>query len=199
MVDFVEDYSRIYELNRIVTEDSIAEITLSDLHKMVFQLKDRIAMLRKERTDLRKEIKSLRFGDGSYSSSWSELEEVLNPNWGKVAPKTFAGPDPRRELTSDVKVQDLNSVVNKDTIFYNQKVVITGIFIKFQFREDLAMLLKSYGADINGSISRKTTIVVCGSDFGPAKILKVNELIQSGIDIKVIHETELYSILENIK
>lgn len=43
-------------------------------------------------------------------------------------------------------------VANKETPFYAQRVVITGVFNAYPKREDLAELLRQYGADINTTI-----------------------------------------------
>lgn len=102
--------------------------------------------------------------------------------------------DPGRRLSKDVLKQDLSSVENKDNIFYNKKVVITGVFDSFPVREDLANRLKLMGADINTSISKKTDIVICGKDCGPAKINKVQELKDAGFDIIIMDEDTLKNI-----
>lgn len=58
------------------------------------------------------------------------------------------------------------------------------------------MLLRSYGADINTSISSKTDIVIVGQGAGPSKMRKIEELREKGIDIRVIEEPELLQILD---
>ncbi|MDR2004362.1 MAG: hypothetical protein LBQ74_15130 [Prevotella sp.] len=104
-----------------------------------------------------------------------------------------------RIIKSDTKVQDLSAVTNKDTIFYDKKVVISGLFKLYPVRNDLGVLLKNLGADINGSISSKTNIFVVGSDSGPKKMEKVLELNDQGYNIQIIEERQLYRILDEIK
>lgn len=58
------------------------------------------------------------------------------------------------------------------------------------------MLLRSYGADINTSISSKTDIVIVGQGAGPSKMRKIEELREKGADIRVIEEPELLQILD---
>jgi len=101
-------------------------------------------------------------------------------------------------VSHDTLMQDLDAVTHKDTIFYDKKVVVTGVFSRYPKREDLALLMKSYGADINTSISKKTDIVVVGSACGSSKLSKVAELRDAGYDIRLIEEAELYSILDSI-
>lgn len=104
-----------------------------------------------------------------------------------------------RHLSSDVKRQDLVHCKNKNTIFYDKKVVITGTLDNFIEREHLAKLLKDLGADINSSISKKTNIVVAGKGAGPKKMAQINEINSSGAGcIRLIGEDELYDILSKI-
>ena len=103
-------------------------------------------------------------------------------------------------IKSETLVPDLHNCINSDTIFYNKKTVITGIFEKYPEREELASILKSYGADINTSISKKTEIVVIGSGAGPKKLEKIEEINASGQgNIRTINEDELYSLLSKYK
>jgi DNA polymerase-3 subunit epsilon len=102
----------------------------------------------------------------------------------------------QKNLSHNAKQQDLEHCVNKNTIFYDKKVVITGTINLFPMREELAMKLKSYGADINTSISKKTNIVVMGKNAGPSKMAKIKEINESGIgSIRIIEEQELIELL----
>jgi DNA polymerase-3 subunit epsilon len=103
----------------------------------------------------------------------------------------------KKILSAEVKVQDLSIVENKNTPFYDKKVVISGVFERFPEREDLAMLLKKYGANINCSISSKTNLFITGKGVGHSKMAKASNLIESGIDIQIINEQELYEILDS--
>ncbi|GEM_PF-6659413 len=101
------------------------------------------------------------------------------------------------KLSSDVKKPiDASEVANQSTPFFQQKVVITGVIDAYPMREDLANILKKYGADINSSISAKTNIVIVGRGAGPSKMNKIQLLRDKGIDIKVIEEPELLEIFE---
>lgn len=104
----------------------------------------------------------------------------------------------KQKISKGSLVQDLSIVENRDTIFYNKIVVITGVFSRYPVRDELASALKKLGADINTTISKKTNIVCLGWDgVGPAKMQKVTELIATGHDIKLIKEDELYNILKS--
>lgn len=102
-----------------------------------------------------------------------------------------------REVSSETKKPlCAEDVENKETPFFQKKVVLTGILEAFPLREELACMLKKYGADINGSISKKTDMVVVGKGCGPSKMRKIQELQEQGFEIKVIYETEFLEIIE---
>lgn len=86
-------------------------------------------------------------------------------------------------------------VENKENPFYNKIIVITGDFdIK---RDIIAAKLYELGADINSTISTKTNFVLIGEKAGPAKIDKIKKLIDSGVVIKLLYKSHLYSIMSN--
>lgn len=78
--------------------------------------------------------------------------------------------------------------------FYDKKIVYTGDFNSIS-RQNLAVRLYKMGADIDKSISKKTNIILIGDNPGPKKIEKINTLIESGVNIKLIYENELLTIL----
>ena len=109
--------------------------------------------------------------------------------------KISAADRKKRELSSEAK-QPLSAeeVENKETPFFQKKVVITGVLDSYPMREVLANLLKKYGADINSSISQKTNIVIVGNGAGPSKLKKIEELNANGCAIMIIREPELLQI-----
>ncbi len=113
------------------------------------------------------------------------------PHYEKIS----AAERKKRELSSEAK-QPLSAeeVENKETPFFQKKVVITGVLDSYPVREDLANLLKKYGADINSSISQKTNIVIVGNGAGPSKLKKIEELNANGCAIRIIREPELLQI-----
>lgn len=104
----------------------------------------------------------------------------------------------RRKMAKDTLVQDLDCVEIRDTIFYDKKVVISGVFERYPIRDALGQELKLLGADINTSISSKTDIFIVGQKSGPKKMEKVEGLSKSGCPIIIIEENRLYNILDKI-
>lgn len=112
-----------------------------------------------------------------------------NGNKGKQIKAKLMSSDTKQPLSPE-------EVENKNTTFFMKKVVFTGTLSSFPQREEIASLLKKYGADINTTISRKTNIVVMGAGAGPSKMKKIEELQATGYDIRVIYEPEFLKILK---
>jgi len=90
--------------------------------------------------------------------------------------------------------EDLQSI--PDNFFKGKTVVITGTLERE--RDEVAEELKSLGARVVSSISRKTSIVIAGYNPGPTKMQKIEELRQAGVDIVVLGEDELQKKLEHV-
>lgn len=97
------------------------------------------------------------------------------------------------KLTGDVLKKDLIGA-DPENPFYNKKVVVTGVFDCID-RLELADKLKSMGADVDTSISKRTHFVLTGAEAGPAKMRKIEELNRQGYDVTKIYEEELKCIL----
>lgn len=92
-----------------------------------------------------------------------------------------------------------SSVTVEDTLFYDKKIVITGTFKRFPNREDLKdMIYENFGGLYQSSPNSKTEIVIIGSEPGPSKMNKIEELIDNDDSIRLIYERELYQILNKI-
>lgn len=78
--------------------------------------------------------------------------------------------------------------ITTNSAFTNKTVVLTGSLNNFT-RPDLTKLLLSLGANVTTSVSKKTDMVIVGSDAG-SKLAKAQEL-----NIRIIEETELMELL----
>jgi DNA polymerase III subunit epsilon len=110
--------------------------------------------------------------------------------------------DGAKDIDSETKRPlEADEVENKDTPFFQKKVVLTGNLESYPSREVISEMLKNVGADINGNISSKTNIVIVGQGAGPSKMKKISMLKEDGVDIRIIEEPELLEILDkyNIK
>lgn len=102
-----------------------------------------------------------------------------------------------RQINKEHRGQlDDSKIINKDTLFYNATVVITGTFPEYPERDELAAKIQSLGARIVSSISKRTTHVVVGDGAGPKKIEKIQTLNEQGCNIVIIRPHELAKIFE---
>lgn len=99
-------------------------------------------------------------------------------------------------ISSDLLVKDLENA-DPDSPFYDKKLVITGVFSID--REELAIIARKMGADINRSISSKTEVVLVGYDAGPKKLEKIVELQSKGFDIKTYNNDETMNLIKKYK
>lgn len=79
--------------------------------------------------------------------------------------------------------------VSENATFTNKTVVLTGSLTNFT-RPDLTKLLLSMGANVTSSVSKKTDIVIAGTEAG-SKLDKAKEL-----NIRIIEEPELMELLK---
>lgn len=77
----------------------------------------------------------------------------------------------------------------KDNFFKGKRLVFTGD-LNSMSRQEAAELVRSLGADINTSISKKTDVVIMGGNPGPSKLKKIEEIKQAGYPIQVLQEEE---------
>ena len=107
--------------------------------------------------------------------------------------KMFRG----KEVKSETKKPLCDDEIKcRDTPFFHQKVVLTGTLFSYPRREEIACILRNYGADINTSLSKQTNIVIAGSGAGPSKMKKIDDFNSQGCNIRVILEDELLEIME---
>ena len=78
----------------------------------------------------------------------------------------------------------------QNSAFTNKTVVLTGSLVNFT-RPDLTKILLGMGANVTSSVSKKTDIVIVGTDAG-SKLDKAKEL-----SIRIIEEPELLELLKN--
>ena len=80
--------------------------------------------------------------------------------------------------------------INQNSVFTNKTVVLTGTLENYT-RPDLIKLLLSMGANVTSSVSKKTDMVIAGTEAG-SKLDKAKQL-----DIRIVEEKELLELLKN--
>lgn len=86
-----------------------------------------------------------------------------------------------------------------DNYFKGKTIVITGTFARWPDRDELAAILKGFGARVTGSVSKKTSIVVVGEGAGPSKLDKIGQLLEEGIAIETLSEEKISKLIDEIE
>lgn len=95
------------------------------------------------------------------------------------------------KLISILNIEDFKKEeINRDNIFYEKNVVITGTLENFS-RIEIKYLLEKNGATVTNTVSSKTDFVLIGSNPG-SKISKAKEL-----NIKIITEEDITKIFKS--
>lgn len=97
-----------------------------------------------------------------------------------------------KHLSGDILKKDL-SKADPNNPFYDRKIVITGEFE--QDRKIIAQILKSMGADIDTTITKRTNYVLIGNFAGPSKLEKIEKLIHDGYNIRKLYQMDLNEII----
>lgn len=122
-------------------------------------------------------------------------EELLNiDDIGEIVSDSiiyFFKDESNKNLISDLKKLGINmnylgnvEIINKESIFYDKKVVITGTLSKP--RSEIKEILESLGASLIDSVTKNTDILILGENPG-SKYEKAKEL-----NIYIMKEEELY-------
>ncbi|WP_431166368.1 BRCT domain-containing protein [Tenacibaculum halocynthiae] len=113
----------------------------------------------------------------AFNNGWSD-EEFLYSKSRKIDRQYLY---PKKELE------------NTSHFFYNKKVVITGQFDYYPYRNKMAKILWEVGADVDTAITERTDIAVVGSaNVGPKKMEKIIEN-----NIHIIRENEFIKYFPN--
>lgn len=90
-----------------------------------------------------------------------------------------------------VNMNFLGEEVKEHELFSNKRFVVTGS-ISYLSRDEIEKIIESYGGSASSSVSRKTDVVIVGTDPG-SKAVKAREL-----NISIWDEDKLYSILKDL-
>lgn len=121
--------------------------------------------------------------------------EIIAPDPRSVYYKIHEKEINANKLTNDYSTKNID-IEDKTSIFYDKNVVITGTFNTYS-RDDIAAFIHSKGGARRSSITSATDIVIIGSiSPGPAKLLKIEEILKSGSKLQVIQEDEFIEIIK---
>ena len=103
------------------------------------------------------------------------------------------GPKEKKFDHDDLIPLPPDEVEHKDTPFFGVKVVYSGNFRRFRDRTKIAYMLRQLGADVDTSVTKRTAILVVGSDPGPKKVDTAEKY-----GIRIMPEDEFYGILDAV-
>ena len=137
--------------------------------------------------------------DDYFHLSQEDLEKIdgIGPIAAQHIISFFNDPN-KRDLIEKLRNKGVNfEYLGTDNIdvtnyFYGKTVVLTGALVKYT-RNELTSILEGIGAKVAGSVSKKTDVVIAGSDAG-SKLVKAQEL-----GIKVMDEEEAISHLSSLR
>ena len=137
--------------------------------------------------------------DDYFHLTQEDLEKIdgIGPIAASYIVSFFADPS-KRDLIEKLRNKGVNfDYLGTDNIdvtnyFYGKTVVLTGALVKYT-RNELTSILEGIGAKVAGSVSKKTDVVIAGTDAG-SKLVKAQEL-----GIKVMDEEEALSHLSSLR
>ena len=139
---------------------------------------------------LAKEFGSL---DNLMEATFDQLNSIrdIGPN---IANSVINFISNNKDLIEELKSLGINPVVEKvdntNLLYSGKAIVLTGKLEKFT-REEATAIIEKLGGSVTSSVSKKTYMVVCGSDAG-SKLTKANQL-----GIKVINEEQFLNEVNN--
>lgn len=141
---------------------------------------------------LAKEFCSL---DNLLNATFEELNSIrdIGPNISTSVINYMAN---NKDLISELQSLGINPIIEKqeqkELLYSGKAIVLTGKLEKFT-RDEATAIIEQLGGSVTSSVSKKTYMVVCGSDAG-SKLTKANQL-----GIKVINEEQFLTEVENAK
>lgn len=127
-----------------------------------------------------------------------ERRDKMDADWRKPR----AMPTNRKDKSKvDAKYRKFlpdDQIIRRDTPFFKKNVVISGVFSRFEYRNDIAALLHPLGVAVNSGIIQATDIAIFGEGAGPKKREEVREINASGGHVEVLTEQQLYEVLDQL-
>ena len=101
-----------------------------------------------------------------------------------------------KELILELQSLGINPIMEKvveDNLLYQGKAIVLTGKLESLTREEATQIIENLGGSVTSSVSKKTYMVVCGSDAG-SKLTKAQAL-----GIKVINEQQFLDEVNNAK
>lgn len=123
------------------------------------------------------------------------------PDWSLVAegPKKKSQPKKRKGDIKSAEVNEMESVADENSPFYNRNIVVTGDFYiggKEVDRSEIKIKLRTqYGAWLKDNVSGKIHFALIGENPGPKKMDDIERLAYNGFKIRKLYAEDLENIM----
>lgn len=137
---------------------------------------------------------------------FGSLENLMNANFDTLNNIKDIGPNisnsvisymiNNKELILELQSLGINPIMEKvveDNLLYQGKAIVLTGKLESLTREEATQIIENLGGSVTSSVSKKTYMVVCGSDAG-SKLTKAQAL-----GIKVINEQQFLDEVNNAK
>ena len=124
------------------------------------------------------------------------------PDWSLVTeePKKKSQPKKRKGDIKSVEVNEMETIADENSPFYNRNIVVTGDFYirgEEVNRSDIKIKLRvQYGAWLKDNISGKVHFALIGENPGPKKMNDIEEQAYNGINIRKLFNYDLENIMK---
>jgi DNA ligase (NAD+) len=88
-----------------------------------------------------------------------------------------------------LQLESTTQITNVSEILRDKTIVVSGVFDTFG-RDELKKTIEDNGGKVGSSISSKTDFLLAGSNIGPAKLEKANQL-----GLKILYEKEFRDLI----
>lgn len=140
------------------------------------------------------------------AAEFNSLDNLLNADYDSLNNIRDIGPNISKSVINYITnnkylIRELQSLgidpkqdkQNNENLLYSGKAIVLTGKLESLTREEATAIIEKLGGTVTSSVSKKTYMVVCGSDAG-SKLTKANQL-----GIKVINEEQFLQEVENAK
>ncbi|MDD7912967.1 BRCT domain-containing protein [Polaribacter ponticola] len=124
------------------------------------------------------------YEEGLINSPERTKKKVSSFSWEIVAQGVT------KKYSTDLKKPNLD-IEDKSHLFYNKKVVVTGVFENFGMRKTIAQMIKDVGGDNDTHVTKKTDFIIAGEGAGWKKLEQAKDF-----GVKVLSEQEFIELFE---
>jgi len=202
----IGDIADLYQLeySRLITLERMADTSVRNLLEGVEKSKSKpfekvlfgLGIRMVGETVAKKLVKSFPSIEKLFLADLEALSEISDIGL-KIAESVIAYRNDEKNITLVERLRNaglqlekvVDASVQRQSIFTDKKVVVSGVFTSFS-REELKAKLELLGAVNQSSISSKTDYVIAGENMGPSKLQKAESL-----GVPILSESDFIEML----